>query len=223
MTVLCATLVLSSPADAQRSRSKTETRTGKVIEVQEQGRAKKLIVEVDGEQVEFLINANVKLSVQAPGDTGFVQEGQFVSATGVLSNEQIFIKELTVHLVGRGQKLPAGKIVKAPAQVGESQNAYNLAGPVLGTKPDEDYPDHTVLGLKVAGRAPKIMLEPDYSVTVSSSDASMIPADAPIEMEVAPLRGGRFRLVAATVTLSEPLNSEEVLGSGASDEAGREE
>ena len=211
-------LVAAAPASAQRSRQKTETKTGTVVDVQEQGRSKKLIVECEGEQLEFVLTSKVKLSVQAPGDTGFVQEGQFISATGVLSNEQIFIKQLTVHLVRRGQKLPTGKIVKTPAKAGESVNAYQLTGPVLGTKQDEDYPDHTVLGLKVAGRAPKIMLEPNYTVTVSTSDASMIPADAPIEMEVAPLRGGRFNLVRATVTLSEPLSSEDVLGDGAESE-----
>jgi len=200
-------------ASAQRSRAQTETRNATVAEVKEQGRGHILVVEDDmGEQHEFPLTARVTLRITAPGDSGFVEEGQYLAGTGVLSNEQIFLKNVEIRLVtGRGRQQP-GRISKAPEQVGQSRNAYLVSGPIAAAAPDESYPDHQRVALRVTGPNAPLMLEPDFKVTVVSTDTDLITAGAPVELEVTPLRGGRFTLVAATVKLEEALSSEELLG-----------
>jgi hypothetical protein len=200
-------------ASAQRSRVQTETRNATVVEVKQQGRARILVVEDEaGEQQEFPLTARVTLRVTASGDSGFVTAGQYLAGTGVLSNEQLFLKNVEIRLAtGRGRPQP-GRITKAPEQAGQSRNAYRVAGPIVAAAADENYPDHLRVALRVTGPNAPLMLEPDFKVTVVSTDTDLIKAGAPVELEVAPLRGGRFNLVAATVKLDEPLSSETLLG-----------
>jgi hypothetical protein len=200
-------------ACAQQSRQpQTETQNATVVEVKAQGRARILVVEDEqGQQHEYPLTARITLRVTAPGDEGFVTEGQYLSGTGVLTNDKIFLKDVEIQLVsGRNRPRP-GSIIKAPAEAGQSQNAYQVSGPIVAAAPDVDYPDHRRVELQVAGPNAPLMLEPGFKVTVVSSDSALITAGAPVELEVAPLRGGRFNVVAATVNLEEPLKSEEVL------------
>ena len=107
-----------------------------------------------------------------------------------------------------------GRMTKAPEEAGQSRNAYLVSGPIVEAAPDEDYPDHQRVALRVSGPNAPLMLEPGFKVTVVSSDTSMITPGATVELELMPLRGGRESLVGATVQLDEALSSEEVLGTG---------
>jgi hypothetical protein len=209
-------LCLPAVARAQRPEPKTETKTGKVVEVQKKGRARTLIVDdATGQRLEFVITPKVSVEVTAPGDAGFLQPGQFLSARGTMSNQKVFVKELTIGLVKpRTRQVAAGSFEKAPAMTGESTESYLLSGSIVGTQPDPDYKDYLRVGLNIRGAVPPIMLEPGYTVTVSSSDPDLIVAGAPVDLELAPLRGGKFTLIKATVRLQEPLSSETLLGKG---------
>jgi hypothetical protein len=214
LLALTALLLAPAVASAQATQQpQTETRSATVVEVKEQGRSRILVVEDEmGEQHEYPLTARITLRVTAPGDAGFVAEGQYLAGTGVLTNEQIFLTSVEIHLAtGRGRPQP-GRITKAPAQSGQSQNAYLVAGPIVAAAPDEDYPDHQRVALRVSGPNAPLMLEPDFKVTVVSSDPALITEGATVELELMPLRGGRENLVSATVNLEEAFSSEEMLG-----------
>jgi hypothetical protein len=212
----CVVLCRPDVAAAQRPEPKTETKSGTVVEVQKKGRARTLVVDDStGQRHEFVITPKVVLEVTAPGDAGFVQAGQIFSARGTMSNQKVFVKELTIGVVPpRTRKVVAGKIEKAPAMTGQSTESYLVSGSIVGTQPDPDYKDYRLVGLNLRGAAPPIMLEPGFTVTVSSSDPDLIVAGAPVDLELAPLRGGKFTLVKAIVKLQEPLSSETLLGKG---------
>lgn len=198
---------LSTVAQAQRG-PQTETLTGTVKEIQEQGRVSTLVVTTeDGTEHEFRLTPKVQFEVTAPGDEGFVRPGLFMSAQGVLTNNQLFVKSLNVYLLGKAQRPPAGRFAKAPAKVGASQNTYDISGTIVAKQESPDYPDYEMLAIKAAGRVPPIMLEKGFKVTVVGMTPEMAPPEAPIELEVTPLRGDRFNLVKATVKLSDPLDS----------------
>lgn len=212
----CALFLLPGAAAAQRPEPKPETRSGTVVEVQKKGRARTLVVDDStGERLEFVITPKVALEVTAPGDSGFVRPGQFLSARGTMSNQKLFIKELTIGIVKpRTRQTAVGSFAKAPAMTGESTESYLLSGSIVGAQPDPDYKDYLLVGLNIRGAVPPIMLEPGFTVTVSSTDPDLIVAGAPVDLELAPLRGGKFTLVKATVKLPEPLSSETLLGPG---------
>ncbi len=217
--VIAATLAvacLPGVAAAQRPEMKTETKSGTVVEVQKKGRGRTLVVDDStGQRHEFVITPKVALEVTAPGDVGFVQAGQFFSARGTMSNQKVFVKELTIGIVKpRTRQVAAGSFEKAPAMTGQSTESYLVSGSIVGTQPDPDYKDYLLVGLNIRGAVPPIMLEPGFTVTVSSSDPDLIVAGAPVDLELAPLRGGRFTLVKASVKLQEPLSSETLLGKG---------
>src|SRR5262245_20628969 len=89
----CVLLWRPGLASAQRPEPKTETKTGTVVEVQKKGRACTLIVDDStGQRLEFVITPKVALEVTAPGDAGFLQPGQFLSARGTMSNQKLFVK-----------------------------------------------------------------------------------------------------------------------------------
>jgi hypothetical protein len=207
---------LPGVATAQRPEPKTEKKSGTVVEVQKKGRARTLVVDDStGQRHEFVITPKVALEVTAPGDAGFVQAGQFFSARGTMSNQKVFVKELTIGIVKpRARQVAAGSFEKAPAMTGQSTESYLVSGSIVGAQPDPDYKDYLLVGLNIRGAAPPIMLEPGFTVTVSSSDPDLIVPGAPVDLDLAPLRGGKFTLVKATVRLQEPLSSETLLGTG---------
>jgi hypothetical protein len=212
-----ATSFLLSPITSlgQRPEAKSETITGRVAEVQKKGRGTTLVVETDaGEKREFPLTPKVQFVISAQGDAGFVVPGQYLAGKGVLTNGKVFLNSLTIQLVRKGQRPPPGKMVKAPAKTGESQNAYLVSGPIVSRETDKDYPDYQVLALKTAGPGAPIMLEKGFQVTVETSDTALVPAGAPIELEGTPLPRDGFNLVKATIRLAEPLDSATIMAAG---------
>jgi len=210
----CLFCSLSVVAWAQRG-PKTETLSGKVKEIQEKGRLSTLVVITDdGQELEFPLTPKVQFEVTAAGDQGFVRPGVYITAEGVLTNEQLFVKDLAVYIVGPGQRIPAGKVVKSQQQANASVNSYGISGTVQGRQSSPDYPDYEQLALKIAGRIPPIMLEKDFQVTVIARTPKLAQPDAPVELQVIPLRGDKFNLVKATVKLGEPLTAAAVFGDG---------
>jgi hypothetical protein len=209
VALICCT---TDSVAADRREQATETKTGTVVEVQEKGRGRLLVVEIDGKQQNVPVTPKLELKVIAPGDKGFVRPGQFLTASATMSNDKLFISSLTIHPQRRGQKPPVGKITKAPAAVGESQMAYDVAGLIVGTQPNKDFPDHVDVALKTTGQSYPVMLEPNLTVTVSSGDPERIPANAPAEFEVTELRGGRINVAGITVRLETPLTAAEYFG-----------
>jgi len=197
---------------ADRREQATETKMGTIVEVQEKGRGRLLIVDIDGKQHSVPVTPKLDLKIIATGDKGFVRPGQFLSASATMSNDKLFISSLTIHPQRRGQKPPIGKITKVPAEPGQSQLAYDVSGLIVATQVNKDYPDHIDVALKTSGQSPPIMLEPNLAVTVSSGDPERIPATAAAEFAVTELRGGRLSVVGITVRLDQPLNSAEYFG-----------
>lgn len=213
---LAAAIVISLIAvpvsGAQKRGQKTETKQGTIVEVKQSGRRQALVVEIDGKQQTVAVTPKLNLQVKAAGDAGFLRAGQYLSATAVMSNDKLFIKELTISPVKKGQRVPPGKIVKAPVEAGQSKSAYDVSGLITAMQPNADYPEHRDVVLKATGVRAPIMVEPEYSVTVSSSDPALIPANAEAELEVAPLRGGRFKVVGVTINLPDALSAAEFFG-----------
>jgi hypothetical protein len=208
LVALAIVAICSAPVSA-RPEPDTETKKGTIIEVKEKGRGKVLVIEIDGKQQDVPVTPKLVLEVLAAGDAGFVRPGQFLTASAIMSNKNLFIKELTIQLLPAGQKPPAGRIAKGPALEGGTMLGYTVSGLITGVQPDKDYPDHVDVELKTTGSNAPIMLEPGYTVTVSNSDTAMIPANAPADFRVAPLRGGRFNVMAITVRLEQPLVADE--------------
>jgi hypothetical protein len=197
---------------ADRREPATEKKTGAIVEVQEKGRGRLLVVEIDGKQQNVPVTPKLDLKITAVGDKGFVRPGQFLTASATMSNDKLFISSLTIHPQRRGQKPPVGKITKAPAEPGQSQLAYDVSGLILATQPNKDFPDHIDVALKTTGQSYPIMLEPNLTVMVSSGDPEKIPAKAMAEFEVTELRGGRVSIVGITVRLDTPLLAADYFG-----------
>ena len=93
---------------------------------------------------------------------------------------------------------------------GESVNSWDVAGEITASGSDTDYPDYTAVDLKIGGRTQRVYLEPGFTVTVKTTDPTLItvPAGTSVTLEGTP-RGERFILSAAQVQLSEPLTAAE--------------
>jgi hypothetical protein len=131
LLAVCLMFVFSAVASAQRG-PQTQKMSGKLKEIQQKGRAATLVVVTeDGTEHEFPLTPRVDFEVTAPGDAGFVRPGQFLAARGVLTNNTLFIKDLKIHLVGPGQRPPVGRVQKAPAQAGQSENAFDISGAIV--------------------------------------------------------------------------------------------
>ena len=206
---IAMTTALSAPASAYRPEPDTETKSGTIVEIKEKGRGRVLVIEIEGKQQEVPVTPKLDLQIIASGDAGFVRPGQFLTASALMSNDKLFIQELTIQVLRRGQKPPAGRIAKGPALERGTMIGYDVSGLITAAAPNTEYPDHLDVALKTTGSKAPIMLLPGYTVTVNSGDVEMIPANAPAEIKVAPLRGGRFNVVGITVRLEQPLVAEE--------------
>jgi hypothetical protein len=202
--------MIPAAAWSQRGEPMTETRNGTVVEIQEKGRSRTLVVDVGGEQQEYPLTPKVAYEVSAPGDAGFVDKGRFLSARGIVTNDKLFIQSVTIVLVKPRQKPPASGLQKAPMAEGESVNSWDIAGEITASGADTDYPDYTAVDLKISGRTQRVYLEPGFSVTVKTTDPTLIevPSGTPIALQGTP-RGERFILSGASVQLSEPLTAAE--------------
>ncbi len=220
-TVLFCLVLLASLVQAQNRRppasgnqtTQSNIRSGKLIEVQTKGRLRTLIIEEDdGTRHEVRLTPKIQFAVTGPGDKGFLQVGQFITGKGVLTNEQLFLSEVTVYLLPKGKRPPLGKYQKAPKKEGESVNTYLISGAITAVGPDKDYSDYTRLALKTSGRVPPIFLDKNFKLKISSSDISHAPDGASVQMLVRPLRGGRVMPMRIKIDRTEPFKSEEILG-----------
>lgn len=212
MALCCLLLVSSAWAQPQTPAQRgpmTETIKGTLKEIQEKGRSKTLVItdELGGEK-EFLLTPKIQFQIEAPGVPGLIVPGRYVSGSGTLTNNQIFVSQINVYFLAPGQKPPAGGVKQSPRMVGASVNGYDLAGVVGETGQSMDYPDYTMVALKVPGRVPPIMLEKNVRVNVISFDTDMAKPGSAVELEVQPLKGDRVNLLKATVTLDEPITGD---------------
>lgn len=206
-------LTVVDDAAAQKKEVPTETKSGKITEVQGKGRVKTLVIDVDGKSENVPVTTKLDLQIIASGDSGFVRPGQFLSATATMSNERLFVKELTIRALRKGQKAPDGEIKQPEAAFGDSKLAYEVSGLITGVQPDADFPNHQLVMLQTAdGSETPVMLEPGYSVTVIGGDPAKIPANADAELTVATLRGGKTSIVGVTVRLEETLQAADYFG-----------
>ena len=163
-----------------------------------------------GDEQELVVNAKMQAMVEAPGDIEFLQPGQFIAALATESNEQLFTKEISVILFGKG-RVPAGRIQKAAPKLGESQNSYEVTGPIIAIGPDKDYAQYQRVEVKAAGPQAPLLLEEGFQVTVKSADLSLAPAGTPLEFEGKELKNGKFIPMKVTAKLAEPLKAADVL------------
>lgn len=184
---------------------------GRLLEVETKGRITTLKIEsTDGKSYEVKVTPTLDFTVVGSGDKGFIKPGMFVTARGVLTQEKVFVQNLTVHLLPKGKRAPSGGIRKAAAQVGESALIHEVAGEITAVGPAEGYPDYTALSLKLPGRNPPVWLEKDFQVRVSSSDPAHASPGSDLEMAMKPLPGGKFTPVGIRVQRETPFNSAEL-------------
>lgn len=217
--LLAVVLVLSSmnPVDAQQAPNAQNTNQppkveGTVTEVKEQGRTKSIVVTNDqGQTLEIPLN-RVSVDIKGNGDKGFVQKGAYIGAEGVLTNDMIFVTTVNVLVPPKGQKLPRGKVSKAPRRAGNSQNTYQVVGTIQALQANPDYPDYTMLAIDAPGKFPVINLEKNYQVKVVAMDPELIEVGQTVELEGRVLRG-KFVPSKITVNRKEAFKSEEVFPS----------
>ena len=186
--LVCLTLFFTCPkAWSQQDANQPPKLTAKVTEIKTQGRNQVIVVTNDeGQTLEIPLN-RVAVDIKALGDKGFVREGAYIGAVGTVSNDMMFINQVNVLIPAKGQKVPRGKVAKAPRQAGASQNSYQVAGTIQAIKPNPDYPDYTMVAIDAPGKYPTLNLEKTYSVNVVSMDKSMIETGMTVE-----LIGGNF-------------------------------
>jgi hypothetical protein len=208
---LVAAGILPSAAVAQRGEPMTESRSGTLVRIEEKGRSRTLVVDVGGEEEEYPITPRVEFEVSAAGDAEFVRPEKFLQARGTVTNDKLFIKSLTIVLLQPRQKTPPSGLRKAPMVEGESVNSWDIAGEIVGSAADTDYPDYTAVEIKTGGRMQRVYLEPGFSVTVKTSDPTVlpIPEGTSVELLGTP-RGQRFILSGVKVQLPEALTAAQV-------------
>lgn len=211
--LVCLTMTLASPmAWSQQNQNQPPKVTATITEIKTQGRNQVIVVANDeGQTLEIPLN-RVSVDIKASGDKGFVREGAYIGAVGTVSNDMLFIPTVNVLIPAKGQKLPRGKVAKAPRQAGASQNSYQVAGTIQAIKPNPDYPDYTMLAIDAPGKYPTLNLEKTYRVNVVSMDKSMIETGMKVELE-GRVNRGKFLPTKVTVNRTEPFKSEELLGS----------
>ncbi|QDU39025.1 hypothetical protein Mal4_33580 [Maioricimonas rarisocia] len=231
MCCLCLAVLFASPATAQRPQARpqqqqqqqqpqTQIIRGTLVEIVEKGRARNLVFEdSEGKRTELALTGRMKVEVTAPGDASLVVPGQFVAAEGVLTNKQIFVRELMLIPVRKGQRVPVGRARKLPPKPGQSQNAYQVSGAVISLTQDEDYPEYKRLMLKMSPQAP-VMLESGFTVEVRTSNLEMAQPGADVTIEAQPLRGGRLVPTRVTIALNDPITLETLTGEKPEEAAG---
>ncbi len=205
-------LLLGTPA-LLCGQNNLELKTGVIKQITPKGRIVKMTIEDDqGGEYEISLTPKVDFQILAPGDRGFIAKGQFIQGEGLLSKQRIYLSDVVIHLAVPGKKnTRRGGVQKMPAAPGQSQNQYRVAGTIVAHQPDEDYPEYELIAIREASRGPFLMLEKDAKITVSTTDTSILPEKAKIRMQVLPLRSGKFTLKKATITLTTPLKSEDLL------------
>ena len=187
-----------------------------VTEIKTQGRTQILVVANEEGQTLEIPLSRVAVDIKASGDTGFVREGAYIGAVGTVSNEMMFIRAVNVLLPAKGQKLPRGKVGKAPRQAGASVNSYQVAGTIQAIKPNPDYPDYTMLAIDAQGKYPTLNLEKTYRVNVVSMDKTMLAVGMKVVLD-GRFNRGKFLTSKITANRAEPFKSEEFYGAAEED------
>lgn len=208
---LLAAGLLPAAVFAQRPEPMAETRTGSLVRIDEKGRSRTLVVEVDGEEQEYPITPKLEFEVSGAGDAEFLRPDQFLQGRGTVTNDKLFIRDVTVVLVKPRQKTPPAGLKKAPMVEGESVNSWDISGAIVSSAADTDYPDYTKVEVKAGARTQPVYLEPGFTVTVKTGDptALEIPAGTSVDLIGMP-RGQRFVLSGVQIRLPEPLSAAEV-------------
>lgn len=212
--LLTISLLLGTVAAAQAQQRGVEpiTKTGTLVEVAQKGRVQTVkYTDEAGEEQSLIINAKVQAYVQAPGDAQFLRPGQFIAAVATESNGQLFTKEVTVVLVGKGRP-PVGRIQKAPPKAGESMNRYQVTGAITAIGADKDYPQYQRVEIQATGPRAPLMIEDGAAITVRSMDFGLATPGTPLELEGTELKNGRFVVSRVAATLEEPISLQEAFG-----------
>lgn len=199
------------PAANPQQANQPPTVTATIQEVKQKGRLKALVVANDEGQTMEITLGRIPLDIKASGDKGFIRQGAFIAAEGVLTNDMLFIQEVNVLAPHKGQKLPRGFVKKAPPRPGASQNAFQIMGTIQALQPNPDYPDYTMLALDAPGRIPVINLEKNYTVQVTSNNPDDLQPGWSVEME-GRLARNKFVPLKLTVNKPEPFKSTDYFG-----------
>jgi hypothetical protein len=185
--------------------------SGTIVSLTTEDRLTTLVVDIDGENQEFRLTRQIGFQVQGPGDAGFLTEGNYVETRAIMSNDRLFPETLTVHILGRGQRAPAGIIQEVAREDAGADNRYDISGTISGVAQDEQYPEYTQVAIRSVQNA-VIFVREEQALTVSFNGHEHAAAGDPIEMQVMRLRNGRINLQACRVTKSEAFDSATILG-----------
>ena len=196
---------------AQQASQTNKVVKGKITDIKQDRRSTTLIV-TDGDEVthEVKLTGLVKFEARAPGDKEFIRPGVYIGGEGVMSNNAIFIKKVSVLILRKGQRPPAGMVRKSEPESGKSQNAFDVRGLIKAVRPNPEFEDYLQVGLNLAGRIPMINLEPDYQVTVVHTDPGVAEVGMNAELTGAESKGS-FKINKVVVTPKAPFRSEDVL------------
>ncbi len=200
-------------ADDPMAQAGPPIKTGRILEATTKNKLTTLKIEdTEGETYEVKLNQQFDFAVVAPGDKGMIRKGVYVTARGVNSENKVFLTKVTVHVVPKGKRLPPGRVQAAEAERGESLKTYEVAGEVVAVGPAEDYPDYTVLALKVGGRTPPVWLEPNHQVEISSALPQHAVAGADLQMAMRVLPSKKMLPMAIRIARETPFTEEELFG-----------
>lgn len=195
---------------AQARPGQVETVKGKISEVIRKGRSTTLVVVSDagGDPINVIVSPRMQFAVEAKGDLGFLREKQVVSGKGTLTNQSLFAKQWTVH-VGVAAKKIRPAVQKSAKAIGQSQNSYDFAGPIVSRQQDKDYPDYETLTLKIPQlKGAPVYIDKGATVTVSMTETDRVEEGMNVEF-VPRVTGSRVQVLALRVLLDKPLKSEE--------------
>jgi hypothetical protein len=215
-TLICTQSVFAQAGRPQQGAQNQEpkpsylTSKGTLGEVKKKGRATVLVIVPEaGEPIEVIVTPKIQFAIEAKGDAGFLREKQIVSGTGTLTNKMLFVKNWKVHVGLSARKVKTG-IAKAGKKIGQSVNAYHLAAMITKRQQDKDYPEYETLTLNLRDlRGQPVYIDKNPTVTVSTTDATMAKAGAPVEYYQVPAPGNRFKVIGVKVMLEDALKSEE--------------
>lgn len=185
--------------------------TATIQEIKPKGRSHVLVVANDAGKTMEILLGKTQLDIKGTGDAGFVRPGTYIGGEATLSNNMLFMSEVSVFLPAKGQKVPKGQVRKLPPRVGQSGDKYTVLGAITATQQNPDYPDLTMVAINAAGRFPPINLEKGFTVKVSSANPEYLSEGMKVELDGQANRG-RFNVTKVTARVSEPFKSEEVLG-----------
>jgi len=169
--------------------------TGTLKSIESAGRLTQITVADDqGQEYQVKLNSRMDFQIRGPGDAGFITPGQYMEGTGLLTNEQLFVHDVTIRPVLPGKRSTRrGGIAKLPPRPGQSKIAYMVGGEIEAVGPSPDYPEYTAVKLKGV-RGPMIMLEKNYKLTIVSEDVGLLKEGDTVELySKAPPRNGQIQ------------------------------